>query len=80
MCKITAEIDCEEIIIVLSLKDKKIFVFHINNSKDLPLDSLKDSDRLWPGDSIISLNKILSSLKKIEFDRATTVELFNPEY
>lgn len=65
MCKITAEIDCEEIIIVLSLKDKKIFVFHINNSKDLPLDSLKDSDRLWPGIASSHLIKFLVLLKRL---------------
>jgi len=59
---------------------EKIFVFHINDSKELPLDKLSDSDRVWPGDGIIPLDKILSVLKSIKFNGVATVELFNPEY
>jgi len=59
---------------------EKIFVFHIDDSKDLPLNELRDSDRLWPGDGVIPLDKILGALKFIGFDGVVTVELFNPEY
>ena len=59
---------------------KKIFVFHIDDSSALPLNKLKDSDRLWPGDGVIPLDKILGALKFIGFDGVATVELFNPEY
>lgn len=59
---------------------EKIFVFHINDCKDLPLNTLQDSDRLWPGDGVIPLDKIFNSLKLINFDGVATVELFNPDY
>lgn len=59
---------------------KKIFVFHINDSRDLPLNTLQDSDRLWPGDGVIPLDKIFKVLKYIGFDGVATVELFNPDY
>jgi len=58
----------------------KIFVFHINDSVELPLNELQDSDRVWPGDGVMPLDKILSTLKEIGFDGVATVELFNPEY
>ncbi|MCJ7471532.1 MAG: sugar phosphate isomerase/epimerase [Actinobacteria bacterium] len=58
----------------------KIFVFHIDDSTDLPLEKLQDSDRVWPGDGIIPLDKILGALKKIGFNGVATIELFNPEY
>ena len=59
---------------------EKIFVFHINDCKDLPLSTLQDSDRVWPGEGVIHLDKIFSSLKLINFDGVATVELFNPDY
>ncbi len=59
---------------------EKIFVFHINDSINLPLQKLQDSDRVWPGEGVIPLNKILGILKEIGFDGVATVELFNPEY
>ena len=58
----------------------KIFVFHINDCKDLPLRILQDSDRLWPDEGVIPLDKILGALKHIDFKGAATVELFNPDY
>jgi len=58
----------------------KIFVFHINDCKDLPLNTLQDSDRLWPGEGVIPLDKITGALKHIGFDGVATVELFNPDY
>ena len=59
---------------------KKIFIFHINDSRDLPLNQLQDSDRVWPGDGVIPLDKIFHAFKKIGFDGVATIELFNPEY
>ena len=59
---------------------EKIFVFHINDSKKGDIWTLKDSDRLWPGDGAIPLKRILHILKNKGFNGTATVELFNPDY
>ena len=59
---------------------EKIFAFHIDDAKDLPLGSYTDADRLWPGDGVIALDEIFLTLKEIGFDGVATIELFNPEY
>jgi len=59
---------------------EKIFVFHINDSKKGDTWTLEDSDRLWPGDGAIPLERILGILKKKGFKGVATIELFNPEY
>ena len=59
---------------------EKIFIFHINDSKKGDIWTLKDSDRLWPGDGAIPLKEILHILKTNDFNGVATVELFNPDY
>ncbi|MGI6779062.1 MAG: sugar phosphate isomerase/epimerase family protein [Acetivibrionales bacterium] len=65
---------------LLNVDVEKIFVFHIDDSEDLPLHKLDHSNRLWPGDGVIPLNKLISVLKQKGFDRIASVELFRPEY
>jgi 2-keto-myo-inositol isomerase len=59
---------------------KKIFAFHVNGSKDKPLNELTDADRIWPGDGVMPLDEILPVLKGIGFNGAASIELFNPDY
>lgn len=59
---------------------KKIFIFHIDDSEDLPVGALRDCNRLWPGDGFIDLDAITSTLKKIGYNEMVSVELFRPEY
>ena len=59
---------------------KKIFAFHINDSEDLPIGSMLDDKRLWPGDGCIDHKRTLGILKQIGFEGVATVELFRPEY
>lgn len=59
---------------------KKIFIFHIDDSEDLPVGAARDDKRLWPGDGAIDLDQILSTLKDIGYDEMVSVELFRPEY
>ncbi|GKX29317.1 inosose isomerase [Vallitalea longa] len=59
---------------------KKIFIFHIDDSEDLPIGALRDDKRLWPGDGVIDLDEILAALKVIGYDEMVSVELFRPEY
>lgn len=59
---------------------KKIFIFHIDDSEDLPVGSARDNNRLMPGDGFIDLSSILRTLKAIGYDSMASVELFRPEY
>jgi 2-keto-myo-inositol isomerase len=59
---------------------RKIFVFHIDDSEDLPVGTLDDSKRLWPGEGIIPLDVIIKALKDIGYSEMASVELFRPEY
>jgi 2-keto-myo-inositol isomerase len=59
---------------------EKIFVFHLNDFEDLPIGSLQDQLRLWPGDGCLDQDKTFGILKKIGFDGICTVEAFRPSY
>ena len=59
---------------------QKIFIFHINDVEERPLDTIEDAHRLLPGEGVIPLNDILVRLKQIGFDGLCSVELFRPEY
>ena len=59
---------------------KKIFIFHIDDSEDLPAGALRDNNRLWPGEGAIDLPLILKTLKDIGYSEMASVELFRPEY
>lgn len=58
----------------------KIFILHIDDTEDFPIGFLTDEDRLWPGQGVIDLDGILSTLKEIGFSDVVSVELFRPEY
>lgn len=58
----------------------KIFIFHIDDSEDLPVGALRDNNRLWPGDGVIDLDLILKTLKEIGYNEMASIELFRPEY
>jgi 2-keto-myo-inositol isomerase len=59
---------------------KKIFAFHLNDSENLPIGSLMDANRLWPGDGCLDLKRTFKTLKKIGFDGVCSIEEFRPEY
>jgi 2-keto-myo-inositol isomerase len=59
---------------------RKIFAFHINDAENLPIGSLSDDKRLWPGDGCLDLERTFKTLKKIGFDGVCAVEEFRPEY
>jgi 2-keto-myo-inositol isomerase len=58
----------------------KIFIFHIDDAEDLPVGALRDDKRLWPGDGVIDLDAIVTTLKEIGYSEMASVELFRPEY
>lgn len=59
---------------------EKIFMFHINDSEDLPRNELQDKNRLLPGKGIIPLREIAKGLQGIGYNKMVSVELFRPEY
>jgi 2-keto-myo-inositol isomerase len=63
-----------------ALDSGKLFIFHINDAEDLPREQLEDRHRLLPGTGILPLRGILAALKRIAYDRVTSVEIFRPEY
>jgi len=63
-----------------ALDPEKLFIFHINDAEDLPREQLEDRHRLLPGLGILPLKEIVSALRRIRYDRVTSVEIFRPEY
>jgi len=63
-----------------ALDPKTLFIFHINDAEDLPREELEDRHRLLPGLGILPLGLIIGGLKRIGYDRVTSVEIFRPEY
>ena len=63
-----------------SLDPEMIRIFHINDAEDLPREQLEDCHRLLPGLGILPLREILSSFRKIGYDKVASVEIFRPEY
>ena len=59
---------------------EKIFVYHINDSEDLPLSVLDHCHRLLPGDGVIPLKEISARLKAKGYDSVASIETFRPQY
>ena len=57
-----------------------IQIFHINDAEDRPRDQLEDRHRLLPGLGILPLQQMISSFRKIKYDKVASVEIFRPEY
>ncbi len=63
-----------------TMKPEKLFIFHINDSEDLPKEELNDSHRLYPGLGILPLKEIKFHFDKIGYDTMASIEIFRPEY
>ncbi len=63
-----------------ALDARQLFIFHINDAEDLPREQLEDRHRLLPGLGILPLKEIIGALRRIGYDRVTSVEIFRPEY
>jgi len=63
-----------------ALDAARLFIFHINDAEDLPREQLEDRHRLLPGLGILPLEQIVAGLRRIGYDRVTSVEIFRPEY
>jgi 2-keto-myo-inositol isomerase len=63
-----------------TLDADRLFIFHINDAEDRPREELEDRHRLLPGLGILPLGEIIAALRRISYDRVTSVEIFRPEY
>jgi 2-keto-myo-inositol isomerase len=63
-----------------ALDPKRVFIFHINDAEDLPLDQLTDAHRLLPGLGTLKLKEMIEAFKRIGYDQVASVEIFRPEY
>src|SRR5439155_11799763 len=63
-----------------ALDPSRLFIFHINDAEDRPREQLEDRHRLLPGLGILPLEHIVAGLRRIGYDRVTSVEIFRPEY
>jgi len=56
-------------------------IFHMNDYPgNIPIEELKDSDRVYPGDGIAPLRDILTDLYKMGGTKVLSLELFNRGY
>ncbi|MFC0334650.1 sugar phosphate isomerase/epimerase family protein [Paenibacillus sepulcri] len=61
------------------LKAEQIVHVHINDAKDLPVEELRDNDRLYTGEGVIDLKGFLTALKKTGYDGSVAQEVLTPE-
>lgn len=60
---------------------RAIHVFHLNDyPANPPRETIKDADRVYPGDGVAPLTEIFQTLAKIGFQGTLSLELFNPQY
>jgi 2-keto-myo-inositol isomerase len=62
------------------LAGTKIHVFHMNDYPDIPRDRITDADRVYPGDGIAPIDRILKTVLANGFRGVLSLELFNRTY
>jgi 2-keto-myo-inositol isomerase len=63
------------------LQGKAIGIFHVNDyPKGKDPASIKDADRVFPGDGIAPTKEIFQTLRAIGYTGMLSLELFNPDY
>jgi 2-keto-myo-inositol isomerase len=58
----------------------RLFLVHLNDVEDLPLEKLTDGDRLLPGEGVLPLGRILATLKARGYNGACSLEVMRPAY
>lgn len=58
----------------------KIFVVHLDDSDDKPIEVLDHCDRCFPGYGVINLRNYIGTLKDMNYDGMVSIETFRPEY
>lgn len=55
-------------------------VFHMNDYPNIDRATIKDADRVYPGDGIAPVKEVLKTLRGLGFKGVLSLELFNPNY
>jgi 2-keto-myo-inositol isomerase len=58
----------------------RIFLVHLNDVMDKPVDTVRDQDRLYPGLGVLDLPRILGALRSIGYEGFYSLEIFNEDY
>jgi 2-keto-myo-inositol isomerase len=59
---------------------ERIFLVHLNDVMDKPIDMIRDQDRLYPGLGVLDLRSILAALQFIGYEGFYSLEIFNEDY
>lgn len=59
---------------------EKLFVVHINNADDVPLEKITQSDRCFCNRGVIDLQAYLDTIATLGYDGPVSIELVRPEY
>ncbi|WP_332631395.1 sugar phosphate isomerase/epimerase family protein [Halalkalibacter flavus] len=62
------------------ISKEQIFLFHIDDAEDIPAGVIRDHQRVWTGDGVIDLDRIIKLVQATGFDGPASIELFRPEY
>lgn len=63
------------------MSGRAIGIFHVNDyPKDKDPASIKDADRVYPGDGVAPLTQVFRTLRDVGYRGMLSLELFNPEY
>jgi len=66
--------------IVRSISPDLIRIVHVNGCEDLPREQLHDGHRLYPGEGVEDLVKMIEAVKEAGYDGFLSVEVFRREY
>jgi 2-keto-myo-inositol isomerase len=59
---------------------ERLYIGHLNDAENLPLDQLTDGHRLLPGEGMFPLVRMLSRLRARGYDGAFAIEVMRPAY
>jgi 2-keto-myo-inositol isomerase len=57
-----------------------IFLVHVNDSEPGDRSTLRDANRLYPGEGVIDLKQLAVDLSKLRYDSFLSIELLRPSY
>lgn len=63
---------------ITRLNEKQIVHVHINDAYRLPIEEIKDNDRLYTGEGVIDLPLFLNSIKQTGYNGAISQEVLTP--
>jgi 2-keto-myo-inositol isomerase len=66
--------------LIKKIPTNKLWIIHINDVPQKPIEILTDKDRLFPGEGIIDLLTFMRILRDLNYNGYISIELFNEKY